>query len=454
MVFQNCLNSWTKQTKLRALIRGSPGVGKSVLLVLFAFYLAHVESKSVIILRKLKEAGPGGYACVHVSEKGSSGSRFDRLADYRGIRSSLLSGGSNLEKTLFFLDGFIQHDINRNHGILGGFNLLATSSQYSIKSDDGDTLGILLPAWRSEDLRLYAQRMETFSSDGFEEKFQYAYSYSGGSLREFLRDEKDRENSFWTAMERISAAGVQGLLSTYGAGSELQVDRVRKLYVKDPSNAEHYMTVSEYIPRVDSAVALGALWDRFSVEDFETIWTAGQSIGGAFQGLAFEWHIHKTASSRRGLTVEAWSDTDRSKSVVFKVAGGGTQRGGTQKDYHNYLKDTWIQDDDSKYWFPKMPNFPNIDAIAKCQRQGDKVEDSLLYFQITIGGSHDLDATTLNELDAIFQGKFKERKYIALLPETASIEDFKITGDPHRTTVPLFIGKLCSDTPKLKRELE
>ena len=228
MVFQNCLNSLKKQSKLRALILGSPGVGKFVFLVLFTFYLAHVESKSVIILRKLKEVGPGGYACVHVSKKGSSRSRLDDLAVYSGIRSSLLSGGSNLEETLLFLDGFIQDDIKRCHGILGGFNLLATSSQYHIKSDDGHTWGILLPAWRSEDLRLYADRMSTFSSDEsklssekFEEKFQYAYSYSGGSLREFLRDDKERENLFRIAMNHISGDGMHALLSKYGAGSKL-----------------------------------------------------------------------------------------------------------------------------------------------------------------------------------------------------------------------------------------
>ena len=161
----------------------------------------------------------------------------------------------------------------------------------------------------------------------------------------------------------------------------------------------------------------------------------------------------KTASCDRGLTVEAWSDTDKSRRVVFKVAGGAAvQRGGTQKDCDDYLKDTWTQDDNSKYWFPKMPNYPNIDAIAKCQRLGDKVGECLVYFQITTTGSHDLSATRLNKLDAIFQGKFKEWKYIALLPETARIKDFKITGDPDRTSVPLFIGKLCSDTRKLKRK--
>ncbi|KAG0608137.1 hypothetical protein M758_8G081500 [Ceratodon purpureus] len=289
MVFQNCINSLKNQSKLRALILGSPGVGKSVFLVLFAFYLAHVESKSVIILRKLQEAGQVGYACVHVSEKGSAGSRFRDLAEYRGIESSLPSDGSNQEETLLFLDGFHQDDIANVsvHGFLGGFNLLATSSQYRIRSVDGATRSILLPAWRSEDLRLYAGRMEIFPEEEFEERFQCAYSYSGGSLREFLRDDKERENLFRTAMNCIVGDSVHTLLSKYGAGSNVQVDTIRKLYVTDRFNVEHYVTISEYIPTVDSTVALGELRDMFTEEEFQSILTAGQSIGGAFLGLAY-----------------------------------------------------------------------------------------------------------------------------------------------------------------------
>jgi hypothetical protein len=55
MVFQNFGEMFLTQEGLRVAILGSPGVDKFVFLMLLAFYLAQVHSKSVIVLRKLKE---------------------------------------------------------------------------------------------------------------------------------------------------------------------------------------------------------------------------------------------------------------------------------------------------------------------------------------------------------------------------------------------------------------
>lgn len=96
-----------------------------------------------------------------------------------------------------------------------------------------------------------------------------------------------------------------------------------------------------------------------------------------------------------------------------------------------------------------MPNYPNIDAIAKCQIEGDEVEECLVYFEITTAVSHDLNVERLNTLDAIFVGKFTKRMYVALLHETPGNKDFKIKGDSDGISVPLYIGKLCSGTRNL-----
>ena len=65
MVFRKCQELLTERRKV--VLLGSPGVGKSVFLVLFAFYLAHVESRSVLILRKVKGGFPKQiFALVHV----------------------------------------------------------------------------------------------------------------------------------------------------------------------------------------------------------------------------------------------------------------------------------------------------------------------------------------------------------------------------------------------------
>ena len=141
-----------------------------------------------------------------------------------------------------FFDGFAQSDVDSIHNPLGSFNLLATSSQYDPKSDDSVTRCILLPAWLPEDLRAYAISAKICrSKEHFEEHFEEAYSYSSGSLREFLNTEKDRFNVFENAISRISDPG--NLLTIHGAGTKEQVNTIRKLFVKDRTEAEDYDTI-------------------------------------------------------------------------------------------------------------------------------------------------------------------------------------------------------------------
>ena len=114
-----------------------------------------------------------------------------------------------------FFDGFTQSDVDSIHNSLGSFNLLATSSQYDLKSDDFVTKCILLPAWLPEDLRAISA---IICGEHFEQHFEEAYSYSGGSLREFLNTEKDRFNVFENAISRILDPG--NLLTIHGAGTK------------------------------------------------------------------------------------------------------------------------------------------------------------------------------------------------------------------------------------------
>ena len=62
MVFRKCLKLLTDRR--RVVLLDSPGVGKSVFLVFFAFYLAHVQSRSVLILRKVKGWIPKANICA------------------------------------------------------------------------------------------------------------------------------------------------------------------------------------------------------------------------------------------------------------------------------------------------------------------------------------------------------------------------------------------------------
>jgi hypothetical protein len=274
-------------------ILGSPGVGKSVFLMLLAFYLAHVHSKSVIVLRKLK-GGRKTFACVRVYKEGYSGSSFSE-------KNAFISVRDQHPESLFFVDGFTYEEVNSKHDFLGAFNLLATSSQYRVKGDDSDTRCILLPAWRLEDLKGYleASLPKNLSSDQrvdqVKEKFETPYFYSGGSLRLFLDSHKSRENLILSALDAVKNEGADVLLRERAAGTKSQVDLLRKRFLKDCTDPTHYETRAQWVTVVDSVFALRKLRDMISLKVFSKTLAVAKGVRGAFYGLAFEQYIHKKA---------------------------------------------------------------------------------------------------------------------------------------------------------------
>jgi hypothetical protein len=85
--------------------------------------------------------------------------------------------------TWYFIDGFIQDDVRQKHGVLGGYNLLATSSQFEPKSGD-PTQRILLPVWQFSDLKLFVEGTKMFveGTKMSDEDITSRYYFSGGSL--------------------------------------------------------------------------------------------------------------------------------------------------------------------------------------------------------------------------------------------------------------------------------
>ncbi|POM65808.1 Crinkler (CRN) family protein, partial [Phytophthora palmivora] len=92
--------------KARVVIVGSPVVGKSCFRMLTVFYLACIEKKKVLVIRRLKERGQTNAVDV------------------------------------------------KNEYV--PFNFLATSCQYDVKHDDSSRI-VVLPAWRDADLLQYAK---------------------------------------------------------------------------------------------------------------------------------------------------------------------------------------------------------------------------------------------------------------------------------------------------------
>ncbi|KAG4221161.1 hypothetical protein PC116_g30362, partial [Phytophthora cactorum] len=136
----------------KSIVMGSPGIGKSTLLCLMAFYLIFKHKKNVLVYRRLTKLmeencllylGYEGDKVVYFSVLSCEVSEAKRI--YRALRGQ--HGASNV---WLLLDGFHYRQIPEG---IQTFNLLATSQQVDFKEHEiTDAYLCLFPCWRKQDL--------------------------------------------------------------------------------------------------------------------------------------------------------------------------------------------------------------------------------------------------------------------------------------------------------------
>ncbi|GMF22811.1 unnamed protein product [Phytophthora lilii] len=149
----------------RVVIVGSPGVGKSCFLMLIAFYLACIENRKVLLIRRLK-VEKAENALVYLDGKGSY-ARLSNLQsrDIFAIRKQVTPESvegevvDEKEVPIVLVDGFTQDQVQDVNTGYGPFKFFATSCQFDVKQDDGSRI-VVLPAWRVADLLQYAKLTE------------------------------------------------------------------------------------------------------------------------------------------------------------------------------------------------------------------------------------------------------------------------------------------------------
>ena len=110
------------------------------------------------------------------------------------------------------------------------------------------------------------------------------------------------------------------------------------------------------------------------------------------------------------MSFEAWDHGSNSLVGVFDVPGKAAVCKGEKLE--NCLKGVkdWLTPE-TKYWYPQMSNFPNIDSIAVCNASiGGVVEEYLVYIQTTIVDRHDLNHAKLNTLDETFEAQYPNQR--------------------------------------------
>ncbi|EEY54045.1 Crinkler (CRN) family protein [Phytophthora infestans T30-4] len=236
----------------KSIVMGSPGIGKSTLLCLLAFYLVFKHKKNVLMYRRLTlfkqencllYLGYDGDKVVFFSKESCKVSEAEPI--YQALRRQ--HGDAN---AWLLLDGFHHHQIPEG---LQTYNVLATSQQVKLKNQEiTDAYLCLFPCWRKQDPFKLGEQVYHFDAVEMDNR----YYYSGGSVRLFTLPTIDLiEQAVRVALHGVT--DVARIISTQStsATNDSQVDRMRRTFIEDVANLTHYTKSSHWQQMVDSEYA-------------------------------------------------------------------------------------------------------------------------------------------------------------------------------------------------------
>ncbi|KAL7684795.1 putative P-loop containing nucleoside triphosphate hydrolase [Plasmopara halstedii] len=322
---------------------GTAGVGKSMLLVLFAFYMALCQKKRVVLFRKKKK----GFSMLYMDGENEQYWRMDR-AEIEDLDRQLRLGAE------LCLDGIRYDDIDRHFGKLGGFRLLATSVHYPMKDDDLPVLRqCLVPFWSKCDLNAIGTHREWQ-----EHEIKDKYFYSGGNLCDFLSERNFVKSSINQAIRKVEPMVAKLLDTQYGGSSVRQVDRLRMtgFPADDQRDLNMYMLSENWICKITSEYALRQL-DGKKIELQVRAYDRAKAREHTYVALELE-----SKSCRNDGMDAAECDT--------------------------IMKQLSSSSDD--YWYPSSRSLKTINSVAKMTMPGQQNVVGLI--QITKSDHHKIDS--------------------------------------------------------------
>ncbi|KUF83786.1 hypothetical protein AM588_10000603 [Phytophthora nicotianae] len=433
----------------KSILMGSPGIGKSTLLCVMAFYLVFKHKKNVLVYRRLTKfeqenclfyLGYEDGKVVQFSVLSCEESEAKRI--YK-----LLRGQHGVSNVWLLLDGFRYQDIPEG---VRTFKMLATSQQVNLKSQERvDAYCCLLSCWAKKDLWLVGNLVYQYATKDMEERFYY----SGGSVREFtLATSEDIRSAIDDAISGVD--DISNLLSNNSSvlTGTSQADRLRHTFVKDADDTNHFIARRYWEQVIDSEYAVLTLSIRLRSDALFRIYAWARSAKhGSLAGSVFEVYVHSLAADNmlRLHISEYDPPTYRKpneprgyefKPVLLKT-GTAVQWGtsGESSEYKPYLEE-WRDNNNLTYWFPACDNFPNIDSIVKLESGG------VAYLQVTVAEKHKISSTHMNEMNAIFGGANMTIPpiYIAICPDRNSCQKFVLNSRAEavlaRRMCPVFVG--------------
>jgi hypothetical protein len=388
---------------------GSPGVGKSVLAVLLSFHLAKSCNKPVFLARQLKGEADQILKSVAICiQPGGEAEGFpkDTNADIE-LKSVSMAFRRPYNTTIHVLDGWSQQELAQSPEgqSFGGFNLLATSAQYRLKSQDVRKL-IMLPAWSETDLRslwdLSRRQMTKKEPKRDMEIFEKHYYYSGGSAREFVRPIEEAKTLIDVAIAAITSESCENLLRGYGGSPGSPHDTIRRTYVDVSKGLNSYISPSAWTYAIDSGYALKRLGGLAPLKVYEqTIIVAKSTSSRAFYGHSFEALVHQVcANLDMNVTfyfrsVDLPQDTVGGYSDEFTIGPGSKSEcvGATLVEATAHLESRVMNLTHTSYWYPDYPTFPAFDCIVCVPAM-----KTVFYINLSVAKDKAVDITRLASL--------------------------------------------------------
>lgn len=428
----NFFEAQMKENK-RIVFEGTPGVGKSILVVLFAFHLALIQKKIVFLFRK--QYGKA-YSLLYLDAVKKNYWRMDD-AEIDDLKLHLQCF-NNVEVCL---DGFQYSHIKSHHGYLARNRLLATSAPYPMKGAETDVRSqCLVPFWSLSDLNAIGANCEWPENENNDR-----YFYSGGNLRAFLLGQDQAETMIDDAIRQVVPHNAELFYTEYMEASVSQVDRLRMMGIKanDHRDLDKYKYQTYWTFAITSEYALRQLGNIVKPNYYKELWFNKCKLGDdRLMGIAFKNYVHTLAREGKKIKLQI-REYDRVKViqhtyVALEIEVKSCRNDDVDaSDCDAAMKRFASSSDD--YWYPSGRSLETIDSVAKLKMDGQP--SSIGFLQITTSIENGIDSVAVEKYARLFPNG---SRYIALVPNKETCDNFRFVPADPATQVSLDVAYIST----------
>ncbi|KAG1703008.1 hypothetical protein DVH05_007921 [Phytophthora capsici] len=429
----------------RVAVVGSAGVGKSCLLVLVGFYLAFVEKRKILFLRRLNDFSDTS-SVVYLDGGDNTCIRKTSLT---ASKVAALPHRKEFLGSLILVDGYSRQEVDQQFGHFP-YQLIASSIETEFGNNESST-EVVLPAWRFSDLLQYAElTLEDWKkSTGLEkaklkdtrELARMQYFYSGGSLSDFCKTRAVLKNAMDGVCGLVSKAQTIDLEFRHSRGNPL--DRIQRHYVVNPCDEEHYWLISHWRIEIDAGYAFKQI-GRFMDEDKQLgLYQLGKKLQAGFEGAAFEQCFHgavRRSTSKypvQMVNVVVNSDPSSSNQRYDRLILRGQPvacEGSTEEESYSMLS----QVSPGAYCYMDSGSLPFVEAVAMCDgvlRGSNTMEPIVAIFTTTISDKKSFKPELWAKLNQALDANSSvmssaPRVFVVVGPDASTCKRFTLTDAP------------------------